>query len=308
MKNFKCRYYNKLQLSGNKIIKHCSIERLEREIKWFCYSRKYFPDNTPVIYNIHKDDDKRDFWYSMQYIKGDNFFDWIKKQDSKQIVSNTFEKLIDFHQEKLHQSKSKINNEDIHSMYYTKPLESLQFYANYKDNNFDQYVINGKHMPHPKYMLKKVYKDLHLKLKKTYYCFIHGDTTFGNTLISKDNNLYLIDPRGSFGKTELFGDPRYDFAKTYFSFAGNFDSLNNNLFKVSKVCGNKYFYEIEDLPNTSGLEKIFFQKIHTDRILIKYIHSTIWLSLMPHLQNSKEQMLTAFLNGTVLLNEIYSNI
>ena len=45
---------------------------------------------------------------------------------------------------------------------------------------------------------------------------IHGDPTFSNIIYSSHNDkAYLIDPRGVFGNSQIFGDRYYDIAKLY---------------------------------------------------------------------------------------------
>ena len=46
---------------------------------------------------------------------------------------------------------------------------------------------------------------------------IHGDCTFSNTMLREDGSPVLIDPRGYFGKTELYGDPAYDLSLIHIS-------------------------------------------------------------------------------------------
>ena len=43
----------------------------------------------------------------------------------------------------------------------------------------------------------------------------------------------LIDPRGYFGFTELYGDPNYDWAKLYYSIVGNYDRFNLKDFRLT---------------------------------------------------------------------------
>ena len=38
---------------------------------------------------------------------------------------------------------------------------------------------------------------------------IHGDCTFSNMILKDGDTPILIDPRGYFGKTELYGDEAY---------------------------------------------------------------------------------------------------
>jgi len=98
----------------------------------------------------------------------------------------------------------------------------------------DQVVINGHKFSNLTKKLEEVYKRLEERLLDTKYTFIHGDLTMSNTVISSKNKLYLIDPRGGFGNTKIYGDPRYDVAKLYYSIFGNYDSLNNGRFSYKK--------------------------------------------------------------------------
>ena len=304
MKKFTTRFYNSLIIKNNKIIKGGPIDRIKDEVRWFAESKKFIPNNTPNIYNVELDSKTHRGTYSMEKIKGTNLFVWIKKQKNKRMVIETFRKLMNFYQTKVHQTSSKIKIDDIESMYYKKPLKAINFYSDYQNGNYDFYTINSKSVAHPQKILRKLYKELRPKLINTKYCFIHGDTTFSNTIISKENTFYLIDPRGRFGKTKCYGDPRYDFAKTYFSIIGNYDSFNVGDFGIKVGKDNKYSYNIGTIPFASELEKIFFREIKDDRRVIKFIHATIWLSFMPHLKNDRKQMLFSFLHGTKLISQL----
>ena len=47
-----------------------------------------------------------------------------------------------------------------------------------------------------------------------------------------DMRAVLIDPRGYFGKTKLYGDADYDWAKLYYSINGNYDLFNRKKFTL----------------------------------------------------------------------------
>ena len=50
------------------------------------------------------------------------------------------------------------------------------------------------------------------------FSVIHGDPCFTNILIEETYNfMRLIDPRGSFGSFDIYGDSRYDLAKIFHS-------------------------------------------------------------------------------------------
>lgn len=42
-----------------------------------------------------------------------------------------------------------------------------------------------------------------------------------------------MNPRGYFGKTKFYGDKDYDWAKVYYSLAGNYDQFNQKKFALS---------------------------------------------------------------------------
>ena len=63
-------------------------------------------------------------------------------------------------------------------------------------------------------------------------------------MVDKNNNIYFIDARGYFGKQEVIGDIRYDWAKLYYSMNGNFDRFNVKDFKLN-ISDHDVRYEIK---------------------------------------------------------------
>jgi hypothetical protein len=122
-------------------------------------------------------------------------------------------------------------------------------------------------------------------------------------MIDKAGNVYFIDARGYFGKSQVFGDARYDWAKVYYAISGNFDQFNIKNFDL----------EINDGVNfriRSGgwehLTEYFLKSIPQDEANIreiKLIHAIIWLSLASHAWEDFDSMCVAFYNGTLLFNE-----
>ena len=63
------------------------------------------------------------------------------------------------------------------------------------------------------------------------FTIIHGDLCLSNVLYDRRSGFVrLVDPRGSFGASGIFGDPRYDLAKLSHSFHGDYDFYVNGLF------------------------------------------------------------------------------
>ena len=305
-KIFKTRFYNSVALNNNKIVKISDSVRIKKEQDWFLSAKQTIPDNIPLIYEVQTFNNISKI--VMEYINGENLYDTLRHVTSKVFVAKYIESVSKVSKE-LHAEMYPANKTDFKKMYLEKPLKSLEFFYSkygeqYKEK--DKIVINNRNCTKPEVLLLEKYKELQHKVSSNKYTLIHGDLTLSNIIVGKDFNIFLIDPRGGFGDTKNYGDPNYDIAKFYFSLIGNFDSLNNHHFSLS-VKDNIYSYNIPPIINNfkvSWLENQFWKYFPADKEIIKFIHCTIWLSLLPHLEESENQTITAFLQGTYLLNTI----
>ena len=298
--NFKTRFYNQIAIVDNKICKTSSCERIATEYAWFMEAKKIIPDNIPEIYGCEEIGDKSKM--TMSLINGSNLYQWAANNKSMKAINQKVSQINSILTQDLYKTKYIANETDIKNMYFEKPLKSLDyFYEKYPQFQNKNHIINNKSCINPYQRLKEVYQLLESKLLVTDYVFIHGDLTLSNILINDDGYMFFVDPRGAFGNTKILGDKRYDIAKLYYSLVGKFDSINNNQFKL-KQDSDRYIYKIE--PTSNFDEKIFWQIFSVEKELIKFIHSTIWLSLLPHLQESDQQTITAYLHGTYLINNL----
>ena len=99
-----------------------------------------------------------------------------------------------------------------------------------KNNNLN---INGV----PCLSIDKIYDSVSIILNKSKiynnpeFSIIHGDFCFSNILFDRKNtSIRLIDPRGSFGEFDIYGDPNYDLCKLSHSIEGDYDFFINGLF------------------------------------------------------------------------------
>lgn len=64
------------------------------------------------------------------------------------------------------------------------------------------------------------------------FTIIHGDLCLSNILYDRRSGVVrLVDPRGSFGGIDMYGDPRYELAKLSHSLEGDYDFLVNGFFE-----------------------------------------------------------------------------
>ena len=135
------------------------------------------------------------------------------------------------------------------------------------------------------------------------FCLIHGDCTFSNIMLRRDRTPVLIDPRGYFGFTELYGDPAYDWAKLYYSLAGNYDTFNRKHFSLD-IGERDVRLEIAS-NGWEDLEQDFFALLdgEAEPAQIKLIHAVIWLSLTTYAWENYDSVCGAFYNGLTYLEE-----
>ncbi len=296
-KGYTCRPFNSMEINGDIIIKRPVDEQGERlavrERKWYEEVAKYGFDQIPKIYELTP--------LKMQKINGVNIFktDLLPEQ-KKQVIDNLVDSL-----KKLHSYKE-VPSDAFSTMeaYYTKTVDRLSKVRDlipFADR--ESIRINGKTYKNP-YLYKDKIRDKvkELLIKEENFALIHGDCTFSNTMVDDDLNVICLDPRGYFGKTEMYGDVYYDWAKLYYSIAGNYDRFNNKEF-VLDINEDEVSLKIE----SNGWEDVadyFLTKVGDDsKDRIKLIHAIIWLSLTTYAWEDYDSICGAFYKGTMLMDE-----
>lgn len=126
---------------------------------------------------------------------------------------------------------------------------------------------------------------------------IHGDLCFANIMV--DSNFFfikLIDPRGKFGKFDIYGDSRYELAKLLHSVDGKYDFIIKDLFNIEfDVASSQIDYSIQDRVRDFDLYKLFIEsfadEIGEDLNKIELIEALLFLSMIPlHGESINHQM------------------
>lgn len=133
---------------------------------------------------------------------------------------------------------------------------------------------------------------------------IHGDLCFSNVLYDVRAGICkLIDPRGSFGRSGIHGDVRYDIAKLWHSIAGGYDFITADLFRVA-VDGQEATLDILQRANHGRIqeefEAIFFRSF--DRAEIEVITALLFASLPPLHYDKPDRQVAMHLRALQLLN------
>jgi hypothetical protein len=133
-----------------------------------------------------------------------------------------------------------------------------------------------------------------------------------NILINDKKELFVIDPRGYFGNSKLYGDAMYDYAKLYYGFCGMWNKFSKGDNNVKYINNNFILYPLIDKKELKERRKIFFKEakkvkyIEINKFKIDLLHAIIWLSVTDYISNDVLSSLYGYLNGTILINKLFS--
>ena len=306
----KCRPFNQMIVQGDKIIKtpldKQGVELAAKEKNWYKFITENSADfvNLPKIYSFDP--------LTLERIVGDGDSNSIHLYNSQNLSKNdksTILKQIVDTLKKIHNIASvETDFESFVDAYLLKTYKRLEKIKNLVPfANKEKIVINGKECRNILFNWDKVSRYLFESYPK-HFSVIHGDCTFSNILLGKNNRPVLIDPRGYFGKTQIYGDEAYDWAKLYYSIVGNYDQFNLGKF-VLQINEN----DVELKINSSGwedMEEEFFSLLKgiVNRRQIKLIHIIIWYSLTTYAWNDYDSICGAFYRGSELLENFLKEV
>jgi GTP:adenosylcobinamide-phosphate guanylyltransferase len=246
----------------------------------------------------------------------------MKFVDGKAVDPKTPDEMKDFlaHvvyvlSEHLHSNTYPVSVTSLYKEYVEIPLERSKFLYDVVPGLADDViVINGDGYDNPVKMLSKPFiaEAIVQLLAPLSFSFIHGDPTLQNMKIG--DHVYLFDPKVKFGDLWMFGDPKYDFAKIYYSFVGNYDGFNAGEYEL-KATGNgkaSFEYSVKDgrFSCVGDWYLDYLKKLYNVQpVAIRLIHALIWMRLTGYiLPKSMEQAIVAFLHGTVLFNDVVKEL
>lgn len=291
----KCRPFNRITIDGNTLIKEAVDEQGEtlalRECAWYEKAKENDIQILPHIYSTNP--------LKMEYIKGKNIYECqLSIPEKKEIL-----KKIIYALRKLHQSEYIVADSfSMKEAYYRKTMERLNKVEDLIPFARDKVIrINGKVCRNIYYHKRELEQRLDQITCERFH-FIHGDCTFSNLMLREDGTPVLIDPRGYFGYTEIYGDVRYDWAKLYYSIVGNYDRFNLKDFRLY-IGEQEILLEIGS-NHWEDMERDFFDLTGADEYEIKLLHAVIWLSLTTYAWQDYDSVCGAFYNGIYFLEDV----
>lgn len=296
----KCRPFNKIWVEDEKFYKE-GIDKqgkalAARENAWYkALKRKRFK-NLPEIYGYSP--------LCMEYIEGDNIYEYseIPFEQKKEMLKQIVDCLNEVH--------------DLGSI----PADVDSFRVAYLDKTYDRLkkvrdlvpfandeivVINGKRCRNIFYHQEQL-EHMVMKYMPREFKLIHGDCTFSNMMLKNEDTPILIDPRGYFGNTELYGDEAYDWVKLYYSLCSNYDQFNLKRFRlhIGESSADLEIYS----NNWERLEDYFFVLLDgkVTKLQMKLYLAITWLSLTTYAWDDYDSICGAFYNGLYYLEEAFS--
>ena len=235
----------------------------------------------------------------MEYIEGKNIYECdFPLQKKREILESLVTTLKQLH----HLEETTADSFSMKEAYFNKTMQRLSKIEDLVPFAREKYVrVNGRNCRNVFFYRDKLEEKLE-KLHCEKFCFIHGDCTFSNLMMRDSGEPVLIDPRGYFGYTELYGDERYDWAKLYYSIVGNYDRFNLKKFQLD-IEDEEVFLKIES-NGWEALEEDFFQLTGANKEEIRLLHAVIWLSLTTYAWQDYDSICGAFYNGLYYLEEV----
>lgn len=293
----KCRPFNRIDINDGNLVKTPLDEQgrqlAVREVAWYkqLQSKKF--NNLPKIYDYNP--------LCMEYIDGKNIYEYddISFEEKKLILSQIVNCLKSVHE----LGSVSADYESYYDAYVGKTFNRLKKVRYLVPFANDPYVyINGKKCRNVFYHREELEEYVKSYFPKEFK-LIHGDCTFSNIMLRNDKTPVLIDPRGYFGNTELYGDVAYDWVKLYYSVVSNYDQFNLKRFDLT-IGPNEVSIK-SDSNHWEDMEKLFFELIGEEicPTQMKLLLAITWLSLTTYAWEDYDSICGAFYIGLQYLEE-----
>lgn len=272
----------------------------ERMRPWFVETFDFCSKDTYASYRM------------MRYYLADMSLQWIHNVFTTTTFKNFIDQLMFFIEERdqLIEKKDKIN------------LIAEEIFVKKVNSRID-FFLNSAHGRHINEMLKTSNECLninslreryltlyrqHEKYFITKYLVIgHGDPCFSNILYNgKHRLLKLIDPKGGMSKEELWSHPFYDLCKISHSILGDYDFINNGLYRIALDHKNNFtltFNQNMHNHHKSIFISLLKQNKYDPRI-IRLGEASLFLSMLPLHIDHPNKVMAFILNANKILTEI----
>lgn len=307
------RYFNSLRVDSTlgTITKTSSNDqKLRDEMEWYFNLPESLRVLTPRIVSR---EEKEGFLYLTQEYYGYPTLAelYVYASLNIDIWGSILRQLLKVHQH-FGQHCVESQPESIIDMYATKTwerVESLREQDPYWRRLLlqDRVYLNGRQLKNLMTLKEQIDAKIRELATIAHFTIIHGDFCFSNILYDLSHQIVrLIDPRGSFGKKGIYGDPRYDIAKLRHSVSGRYDLIVADMFKIHEL---DFDFKTNIYNNNTDVIAALFDTIIVDEGYdlqqIRFIEALLFISMLPLHQGHFERQKMMYLRGLQLLNEVF---
>ncbi len=292
------RFFNQLDFQSDRVVKRCVEPNYQHlianECTWYEYTQSQQYEHIPRVYETNP--------LTLAKIAGYHPFE-VDKNNLEQIPQ-VLQKAITA-LKKLHNlGQQGASTECVRRNYIDKTRQRVESVASLIDGfQLKQIKVNGLECRNPFHPENSwIFEEIEKYLIKTQTLFrpIHGDPTFSNMLYSEERkDIVLFDPRGYFGKTKIFGDPDYDWAKLYYSVVGNYDAFNRRKFILYDYGLGDYVVHMK--PSNYRQIASDLTKQLSNPCRVELLHALIWLALTSYASDDLDSIRSAFYLGIYYL-------
>jgi len=308
------RYFNSLKINPilNTITKISdNDQKLKNEIDWYLEIPEEFKVLAPRLISSKEVNGKFEIvqeYYGYPTLAELYVYADLYKDQWRSILKH----VLKIHNE-FKRYKIKSDPDSLRHMYFNKTQERLKNLVQYDSSwhkllSMETISYNGKKMKSFYTLEQNIRRKVERLTDLDYFCVIHGDLCFSNILFDLSNYIIrLIDPRGSFSKKGVYGDPRYDIAKLRHSVCGMYDHIIADMFEIKEL-PNGYTAKIYVGDNLKDFGVEFDRMIIQNGYElkdIKFLEGLLFLSMLPIHRDHHKRQLMMFFTGLSLLNEVF---
>jgi CTP:phosphocholine cytidylyltransferase-like protein len=307
------RFFNSFQyndLRGTVTKRSTDSGKLRREILWFLNLPKELSCFTPRILNYSID---QEVFVEMEYYGYASLSEIFVYGDFSGRIWESILRRLMMVLDEFRRFRGDIPRESFREIYYAKLLSRVRMLSD--SNPFflgilssEKIRINGRSCYNLNHFLEKILQSVDELYSPADCTVIHGDYFFANILYDLNNGIVrLVDPRGEWGDSVIYGDSKYDVAKLSHSIHGNYDFIVNDMFELNY--GSDFIdFRILNLKKLSEELTTMFDSMVAERHSvreIRLIESLLFISMVPLHADHPDRQLVQYATGIEMLNEVF---
>jgi dTDP-glucose pyrophosphorylase len=274
---------------------------------------KYFSDETKCQNRVKRAKYLKNFSIKIKKL-GSNMFGYefiegklLSNISNKEVFSKFLEKYIKFAFMNNISNNSKKFQSDCEYMYKIKTYQRIKIFQNKEIDNIK--YINGIFVEPIINIINKI--DWNKITTNAIPSNFHGDLQPENIIISKNNKIFLIDWRESFGKDLKIGDFYYDLSKLYHGLIINGTIAKEKKFsiKIKKNRAEISYFSKNNLLKFNKILELFCQKHNIDYSIVKLLGALHYLNIAEFYKTTEQEYSKfIFLLGKLLMSEYLNKL